>query len=734
MKLAEKEIVVRRDGNDLYRVKEGDIPRLRINDIEDMLLIVVQNRLTNLSNNDVSDFAIALRMFTRSLVNQKRVKDLQLGVESYQTKINVTKPETTKSIIRKRDLYTPYQDPQGFIYVDDSGRNRLMHSDKFYKFSDAGNPIKENILKLNLPDHRSILTNSKEYIKMDVEVLGSSRLTRFIAACSYSIDIYKDIMKAKHEHVGPKSQDHKMARLQDDVERLCLVDDIKKFKITFINYRVLGEYYQKASILELKRTYFEDYYSDYQYTVSIKEDTAYPCLHSPKTTKETYSIRRIQRRPIRHQEYSEEEVANTMAKTMEQHMSKTRADYGSGVARPKIKDKDNFKLKGKFLKELHTNTFNDSDHEDANEHIEKVLDIVDLFHILNITIDQPSKKWMNTLRNGTMKHSRSRSTETFNELVAIQAQLNNLGREIKKVNEKVYAALVGCEQCKGPHYTKDYLLKEEGKTLKEAYYTQSMEDTLSKFMSESAKRHEENSNLIKEIQALTDAAIRNQGESIKTLEIQIGSSVSVMPLSTYLNLGSGELAHTNLTIEFADRTMKYPKGIAKNVLVSIDKFVFPIDFIILDKPRDIKVPLILGRPFLSTAHAKIDVYKRKITLRVGEERIIFTSVKPASSFIKRVYMVSLREIELDLEARLIGETMVLNRSLYPFFEDYIDLKDLNKPFKLRRNQGDDLMPTIKEGEVIEEFRTMDDKSDIEIDDYPSDCDYDKKIHIYCPTT
>ncbi|GJT21123.1 hypothetical protein Tco_0891060 [Tanacetum coccineum] len=88
------------------------------------------------------------------------------------------------------------------------------------------------------------------------------------------------------------------------------------------------------------------------------------------------------------QEYSEEEVAKTMAETMEQYMSKTRADYGSGVARPKIKDKDNFELKGQFLKELRTNTFSGSDHEDANEHIEKVLEIVDLFHIPNITIDQ----------------------------------------------------------------------------------------------------------------------------------------------------------------------------------------------------------------------------------------------------------------------------------------------------------------------------------------------------------
>ncbi|GJT83489.1 zinc finger, CCHC-type containing protein [Tanacetum coccineum] len=90
------------------------------------------------------------------------------------------------------------------------------------------------------------------------------------------------------------------------------------------------------------------------------------------------------------------------------------------------------------------------------------------------------------------------------------------------------------------------------------------------------------------------------------------ASVSVMPLSTYLNLGLGELAHTKLTVELAAGTMKYPNGIAENVLVGIGKFTFPVDFIILDMPEDIKVPLILGRPFLSTARAKIDVYKERL--------------------------------------------------------------------------------------------------------------------------
>ncbi|GJX15989.1 zinc finger, CCHC-type containing protein [Tanacetum coccineum] len=160
----------------------------------------------------------------------------------------------------------------------------------------------------------------------------------------------------------------------------------------------------------------------------------------------------------------------------------------------------------------------------------------------------------------------------------------------------------------------------------------------------------------------------------------LGASISVMPLLTYLNLGLGELAHTKLTIELVDRTVKHPKGIAENVLARIGKFVFPIDFIILDMTEDVNVPLILGRPFLSIAHTKVDVFKRKITLRVGDEKIIFKSVKPASSLIKRVYMLSLRErMDLDLKARLMGETLILNRSFNPLYGDYIELKDLNEP-------------------------------------------------------
>ncbi|GJZ26021.1 retrovirus-related pol polyprotein from transposon TNT 1-94 [Tanacetum coccineum] len=88
------------------------------------------------------------------------------------------------------------------------------------------------------------------------------------------------------------------------------------------------------------------------------------------------------------EEQSKEEVRETMTETMEQYMSKTQENYGSSVTRLAINQDTPFELKGQFLKELCDNTFSGSEHEDANEHIEKVIEIVDLFHIPKVTQDQ----------------------------------------------------------------------------------------------------------------------------------------------------------------------------------------------------------------------------------------------------------------------------------------------------------------------------------------------------------
>ncbi|GJR65628.1 putative reverse transcriptase domain-containing protein [Tanacetum coccineum] len=172
-----------------------------------------------------------------------------------------------------------------------------------------------------------------------------------------------------------------------------------------------------------------------------------------------------------------------------------------------------------------------------------------------------------------------------------------------------------------------------------------------------------------------------------------------MPLSTYTNPGLRDLAHTRLTVELADRTIKHPRGIAENVLVRIGKIIFHIDLIILDMPEDDDVPLILGRPFLSTAHAKIDIFKRKITLKVGEEKIIFKSIKPATSIIRRVYMLK-GKMNLDSETKLIGEAV--NRSFDSHYGVYIELNDLDEPLEPRVNQDNNFEPTINKGIIVNE--------------------------------
>ncbi|GJY33921.1 hypothetical protein Tco_0418390, partial [Tanacetum coccineum] len=190
------EIEVRRKDHQLYKFKEYDFPRLRLQDIEDMLLLLVQQKLTNLTIDERYDLNVELRMFTKHIGIQRRVEYLQLGVESYQKKLNLTKLDTIRPDLKKRTAFTAYSDPRGVIYVDQNNKNRLMRTDELHKFSD-GRSILYKVVKIrysfprssqnwrDLPRDnplvrievlRSVLTDSKIYIKMDVEVSGSSRL------------------------------------------------------------------------------------------------------------------------------------------------------------------------------------------------------------------------------------------------------------------------------------------------------------------------------------------------------------------------------------------------------------------------------------------------------------------------------------------------------------------------------------------------------------------------------
>ncbi|GKF82140.1 hypothetical protein Tco_0243796, partial [Tanacetum coccineum] len=115
----------------------GDFKRLRLQDIEDLLLLLVQQKLTNLTIDERYDLNVALCMYTRRIFIQRRVEDLQLGVESYQKKLNLTKPDTYISNLRNKIAHTSYSDPHGIIYVDQYKRKRLMRADELHKFSDG---------------------------------------------------------------------------------------------------------------------------------------------------------------------------------------------------------------------------------------------------------------------------------------------------------------------------------------------------------------------------------------------------------------------------------------------------------------------------------------------------------------------------------------------------------------------------------------------------------------------
>ncbi|GJX77506.1 hypothetical protein Tco_0324317 [Tanacetum coccineum] len=256
-----------------------------------------------------------------------------------------------------------------------------------------------------------------------------------------------------------------------------------------------------------------------------------------------------------------------------------------------------------FIKELHDNAFSGSDHEDANGHIEKVLEIVYLFHIPNITEDQimlqafpmslagSASRWLRNKPTGSIKFWEDLKTNFLNNMEKIQRTIDEMPSTLLNGDAR-------------------------------------------------AKRHEENSNLIKEIRDSIDVAIRNQKALIKALEIQIGrlyddccdekkGSCGLKDLDAYSirtthrndslpkkekDPGSFTLPCYINNVCFAkslddlgasvNMAVKHPKGIAENVLVGIGKFVFPVDFIILDMPEDVNDGKIVDEPMMEVVKTR----------------------------------------------------------------------------------------------------------------------------------
>ncbi|GJT55410.1 reverse transcriptase domain-containing protein [Tanacetum coccineum] len=125
----------------------------------------------------------------------------------------------------------------------------------------------------------------------------------------------------------------------------------------------------------------------------------------------------------------------------------------------------------------------------------------------------------------------------------------------------------------------------------------------------------------------------------------LGASVNVIPKSMFEFLKLTHLKKTDMLVKMADMTKKVPIGIVENVLVKIDKFLFPSDFVVMDMLVERNETMILVRPFLETIHAEINIFNKEISLRVGEDRITFDMDKKIHNFtthVEKIHMIKLK--------------------------------------------------------------------------------------------
>ncbi|GKA96333.1 retrovirus-related pol polyprotein from transposon TNT 1-94 [Tanacetum coccineum] len=235
-----------------------------------------------------------------------------------------------------------------------------------------------------------------------------------------------------------------------------------------------------------------------------------------------------------------------------------------------------FEIKGQFLRELRKTTFSGSSTENAIEHIGKVLEVANLFNtndcallrIFPLTLFGVAKRWLGKTSSEHAKNWDELKQNFIRRFCPPAMILEQLGEILSTV--KLNARCSAILQNELPPKEKD----PRSFILPGTIGTTTVSNALA----------------------------------------DLGASISIMPFSLFKRLGLGNPKPINMVIEMANRSLQSPKGIVENVLVKINKFIFPVDFIILDIVEDDKVPIILKRPMLTTAHARIE----QITFDINE--------------------------------------------------------------------------------------------------------------------
>nr|GEU58399.1 hypothetical protein [Tanacetum cinerariifolium] len=246
------------------------------------------------------------------------------------------------------------------------------------------------------------------------------------------------------------------------------------------------------------------------------------------------------------------------------------------------------------MRELREGTFSRNKNDDAHEHVERVLDIVILYNIPGVTHDVVMLcVFPITLTGVARRWSKRTSSRSSDGIVAITSKLDSLGRDMQKLKENVHAIHVGCRICEGTHLDKDYRLNKEVKRIKEVKY--GALEGIFQIMVEIKQGF-------------------NGGE---TQPIR-----SLAMLTTPKRIDSSYLKETNLLAEMANMSKKTSMGTVENILVKIDIFMFPSDFVVINMLGDPNETIILGRPFLATIHARINVFRKEISKRKGKTNIV----------------------------------------------------------------------------------------------------------------
>ncbi|GJT25528.1 hypothetical protein Tco_0895465 [Tanacetum coccineum] len=255
-----KEIVVQRANQKECVFKEADFPKLHLNDIEVMYLLYAQNKLYHIIGDEQLDLVTPLCLFIRRIVLKKRVEDIQLRVKSYQTKLNITRPQVRCVDLNVKEPYTILYKRRGVVYLNKNNGKYLMRDDELYKFSDRMLKPVRDILNTRLYNFVIAVGDLREpiWIKLvssgyrfgpvyELTTQSLATLSRRFFESTYSqsqsvqvnayqgrlLDSFQD--EEMYKHVGPKTQERKKAKNHKDNQVMIKSQDLKMKKIMLFN-------------------------------------------------------------------------------------------------------------------------------------------------------------------------------------------------------------------------------------------------------------------------------------------------------------------------------------------------------------------------------------------------------------------------------------------------------------------------------------------------------------------